>query len=196
MKMKLPIALCILLLSGCATNNLWKDRSTYDETVIGFYLVEGKHEVVAVGKKYNYLFRVEPEMYEAFKLGSEIEFTLHFKDFKMKTTRNYIRGDFKLTAVKAALSESELKKLEDLGFLHGLYDKEIRLEDYISGHRHEGGGILPINEFEQGHDVTIQIPDPAIFSVGKAVLTPYTLAIDTLILIPIIVAVIANGGTR
>ncbi len=185
--MKLILIFTSLLLGGCATSHLWSHQPSYEETVIGFYLVQDKYEVVAVGKKYNYLFKVKPEMYEAFKISHKYDFSLSFENFRSMFD-NRISGRFTLSIDKTELSESELKNFRDLGFMGVL--NPIGLKRFISGTRYQASGIMPMTQFYDGYKVSIKEPNAGLLYAGKATITPLTLAVDTLILIPIALAVI------
>ncbi len=204
--MKLILILTSVLLAGCATSKMWSHAPVYDETIVGFYLVEGKHEVVAVGKKYNYLFKVKPEMYKAFQISSEYDFSLSFDQFKIYFD-NRISGRFSLRADKSKLSESKRVSLEQLGFGSngtGIIESRgkdiIMLSRYISGTRYKADSSIPMTQFENGYKVAIKGKNEGLLYAGKAVITPLTLAIDTLVLIPIVLSIVVFdldvSGTR
>lgn len=199
--MKLILILTSVLLSACVTSKMWNHSPVYDETIVGFYLVEGKHDVVAVGKKYNYLFKVKPEMYEAFRISSEYDFSLSFDQFKISFD-NRITGRFALRADKSVLSESKKEPLKQLGFsVNGSGSRDsIMLSRHMSGTRYKADSNMPMTQFERGYKVAIKGQNEGLLYAGKAVVTPLTLAIDTHILIPVALSIVLFdidvSGTR
>jgi hypothetical protein len=184
MKRFIVIIICSFLLTAC-TSNLWEKKSSYEETVLGFYLIENKREVLVVGEKYSYVFEVNSDMYQAFKLSSRIDFGLQFNYFKM-SENNKTSGSVDLYVNKDKLSGSDIKILKGLNFTSTKTDSNtLELDGLIYGTRYTGEGNLPITTFEKGYKVSIAIPDSVLLHTGKVVATPVTLAFDVLVLTPI-----------
>lgn len=194
--MRFFVLIYCLLLTGC-THLLWENKDSYLETVVGFYLVEDEHKVLAVGENYSYMFEIQPDMYGAIKLSNEIDFTLKFESFSLNE-KNIISGHIELSVAPENLSENQKLTLSKLGFKNSPPKTALYIGNKISGIRYIGEGSLPATKFENDYKVTVEIPDTYLRSTGKVIATPATLTFDVLVMTQIYITIIfiyaANGS--
>ena len=66
--------------------------------------------------------------------------------------------------------------------------------------RYQAGGTEAMRQFDKGYKVQIKEPNEGLLYAGKAAISPLTLAIDTLVLVPIVLTIIVFdidvSGTR
>ena len=178
-----------LSINGCTTHSLWYSKDSYLETILGFYLVDGKNELLAMGEKFSYKFEIKPHIHNAIQLSGEMDYELRLTHFSLNEM-NEISGGVALSVHKDTISDSQIMSLEKLGFKSISLDTVLELETLIQGVRYRGEGKPPAIEFENGYDVVVEIPDTYLLKTGKAIATPFTLVFDTLVLTPIVLTVV------
>ncbi|PNI00288.1 hypothetical protein C1N32_21600 [Vibrio diazotrophicus] len=188
----------LLLLTGC-TRSLWEYNEKYYETLLGFYLVEGEHKVLAVGEKYSYMLELKPNMYDALKLSREVDFSLRLRKFSIDDD-NRISGLVKLTTQVSSISQENVSYLNTLGFQEGVSSSYISDEWQLHGERYLGSDSYPMVTLEKGVTVAIGYQGDKFDVAGRIIATPVTLAFDTLVLTPLMVGVVivyaANGSFK
>lgn len=178
------------LMTSCSTLGLWNYRDRYYEDIKGFYLVQGKYEVLALGSLYSYKFEIDQRLYDVFKTSKKIDFELEFDSFSVSYENN-VDGRFSLSVDKDNLSESEVNVLVSFGFEQKQFNKS-KLELYvnISGVRYIGEGTPPITVFEKPYRVQVTLPDNNVMKTAKVVATPAVLVFDLYVMLPIYIGIV------
>ena len=192
--MRFIYLLCVFVLTGCSMA-LDEKTSSYEETVIGFYLVNDKNEVFIQGKKYNYLFTVSENLYSALTLNSEINLQVNFSSFSIDE-ENAINGGVKLYIKREGLSGSNAKFVENLGFeTHPLYPKgSFELYEKVFGTIYKSDNTLPLSQTSKEYLVSIKTPDSALLKTSKLVGAPFAITFDVLVVVPAYIVILYVGS--
>jgi hypothetical protein len=166
-----------VFLSGC-TSQLWQAPS-YDEKITGFFGVKEKELVIVAGQKYSYVFEASVKFKAVLTESRTNEFNPIYRKFRLDKNNN-VTGHLSLVSYKS----TDKQKLRELGFVEDKYgNMEINFQ--LKGKRYEVEGEYPFEKLEDDHYVLVETPENGIAKAGKIVVTPVTIAIDVLAVVPV-----------
>ncbi|HFQ5414423.1 TPA: hypothetical protein ACGVAS_004389 [Vibrio vulnificus] len=175
MKLFMSSMFMIVLLAGCGTTSmLWEDDS-YWESVSAFTINDNNNLLIVSGKEHAYVFDVAPELKEVLKLSRQIEFTPKLTDFYLNSVGEIV-GELSLSIHSSTLSDADINDLSNLGFSQA----EPMVFIYIlSGNRYSLESNASYIKLDNEYRVRIVQESSAVTNVGRVVVTPATVVIDS-----------------
>ncbi|EGQ9697666.1 hypothetical protein ACNPJX_004741 [Vibrio parahaemolyticus] len=180
MKIICTLIAVILMLSGCmTTSKLWEEHS-YIDSVSSFVLNKNNNDLIVTGKNYAYIFDVSNEFKQVLELSRTMEFTPMLSDFTLSKTGS-ISGNIYLSIKRSLVSEKEQSQLLLLGFTKG---NSMTLTYKLSGSRYSLESEVDHIKLENEYKVKVIQESSAVKNVGQVMLTPATVVIDSVVVIP------------
>ncbi|WMN86239.1 hypothetical protein NI382_08645 [Vibrio parahaemolyticus] len=180
MKIICTLIAVILMLSGCmTTSKLWEEHS-YIDSVSSFVLNKNNNDLIVTGKNYAYIFDVSNEFKQVLELSRTMEFTPMLSDFTLSKTGS-ISGNIYLSIKRSLVSEKEQSQLLLLGFTKG---NSMTLTYKLSGSRYSLEREVDHIKLENEYKVKVIQESSAVKNVGQVMLTPATVVIDSVLVIP------------
>ncbi|ANQ26621.1 hypothetical protein OTK59_04970 [Vibrio natriegens] len=180
MKKICTLMVVILMLSGCmTTSKLWEEHS-YIDSVSSFVLNKNNNDLIVTGKNYAYIFDVSNEFKQVLELSRTMEFTPTLSDFTLSKTGS-ISGQIYLSIKRSLVSEKEQSQLLLLGFTKG---NSMTLTYKLSGSRYSLESEVNHIKLENEYKVKVIQESSAVKNVGQVMLTPATVVIDSVVVIP------------
>ncbi|EHH3082182.1 hypothetical protein MOV00_004489 [Vibrio vulnificus] len=180
MKIICTLIAVILMLSGCmTTSKLWEEHS-YIDSVSSFVLNKNNNDLIVTGKNYAYIFDVSNEFKQVLELSRTMEFTPMLSDFTLSKTGS-ISGNIYLSIQRSLVSEKEQSQLLLLGFTKG---NSMTLTYKLSGSRYSLESEVDHIKLENEYKVKVIQESSAVKNVGQVMLTPATVVIDSVLVIP------------
>ncbi|HGS5597882.1 TPA: hypothetical protein ACMDVU_004595 [Vibrio parahaemolyticus] len=180
MKIICTLIAVILMLSGCmTTSKLWEEHS-YIDSVSSFVLNKNNNDLIVTGKNYAYIFDVSNEFNQVLELSRTMEFTPMLSDFTLSKTGS-ISGNIYLSIKRSLVSEKEQSQLLLLGFTKG---NSMTLTYKLSGSRYSLESEVDHIKLENEYKVKVIQESSAVKNVGQVMLTPATVVIDSVLVIP------------
>ncbi|EGR3203664.1 hypothetical protein ACVXSW_004587 [Vibrio parahaemolyticus] len=180
MKIICTLIAVILMLSGCmTTSKLWEEHS-YIDSVSSFVLNKNNNDLIVTGKNYAYIFDVSNEFKQVLELSRTMEFTPMLSDFTLSKTGS-ISGNIYLSIKRSLVSEKEQSQLLLLGFTKG---NSMTLTYKLSGSRYSLESEVDHIKLENEYKVKVIQESSAVKNVGQVMLTPATVVIDSVLVIP------------
>ncbi|EHU9474420.1 hypothetical protein KZY47_004385 [Vibrio vulnificus] len=180
MKISCTLIAVILMLSGCmTTSKLWEEHS-YIDSVSSFVLNKNNNDLIVTGKNYAYIFDVSNEFKQVLELSRTMEFTPMLSDFTLSKTGS-VSGNIYLSIKRSLVSEKEQSQLLLLGFTKG---NSMTLTYKLSGSRYSLESEVNHIKLENEYKVKVIQESSAVKNVGQVMLTPATVVIDSVLVIP------------
>ncbi|ELV8587609.1 hypothetical protein QNF02_004190 [Vibrio vulnificus] len=180
MKKICTLMVVILMLSGCmTTSKLWEEHS-YIDSVSSFVLNKNNNDLIVTGKNYAYIFDVSNEFKQVLELSRTMEFTPTLSDFTLSETGS-ISGKIYLSIKRSLVSEKEQSQLLLLGFTKG---NSMTLTYKLSGSRYSLESEVNHIKLENEYKVKVIQESSVVKNVGQVMLTPATVVIDSVVVIP------------
>ncbi|WP_038881873.1 MULTISPECIES: hypothetical protein [Vibrio] len=179
--MKTLLLFIALFLSGCTTA-LWAPEYK-QEMIDGFYVKSDSGELFVTASSSAYLFKINKNLGEALTLSREVDFFPSFNDFELRKD-NTIVGTVSLTLLSDEPTLELESQLLSLGFRKDALLKKFRLTEKVTGKRFIVEGDLPLDKLETSQRISIAQPSTFSEAAGKIVVTPATIIIDSVVVVP------------
>ncbi|ELV8706818.1 hypothetical protein QNE98_004402, partial [Vibrio vulnificus] len=129
---------------------------------------------------YAYIFDVSNEFKQVLELSRTMEFTPTLSDFTLSETGS-ISGKIYLSIKRSLVSEKEQSQLLLLGFTKG---NSMTLTYKLSGSRYSLESEVNHIKLENEYKVKVIQESSVVKNVGQVMLTPATVVIDSVVVIP------------
>lgn len=170
----------LIFLSGCTTSKLW-DTPAYNERVTGFFGVKDKNLLIVEGDKYSYVFEANQQFKDVLTASRIHAFIPKYKKFKLDVDGN-VTGTLSLVSYRTA----DINELTRLAFTKNK-DGDMQIDFELKGKRYIVEGSFPFEKLGDRHYVSVETPESNIIATaGKIVVTPATVTIDALMVIPVV----------
>ncbi len=180
MKKICTLMVVILMLSGCMTTSKLREEHSYIDSVSSFVLNKNNNDLIVTGKNYAYIFDVSNEFKQVLELSRTMEFTPTLSDFTLSETGS-ISGKIYLSIKRSLVSEKEQSQLLLLGFTKG---NSMTLTYKLSGSRYSLESEVNHIKLENEYNVKVIQESSVVKNVGQVMLTPATVVIDSVVVIP------------
>ena len=187
---KILLLVTLSLFTSCnTTSKLW--RPAYNENLRSF-LINANQDIVLLGDKYNYVIDDHMHLLKDV-LSSEVHRMtfINEKKTKIEVDRdNYIGGYIVIETFSNRMSRDDFLFLRSWGF-SSQGAEAMSLHIPLRGVRYEMPSYLNAQQYyplNRVYTIRVDSSSSSIGAVGKVVLTPFTLAADTILLIGKIIA--------
>lgn len=168
----------VLILSSCGLTERMLERPQYREEIRQFSLTEDGKNILAVGKKYHYVFQVNNNLNNILNWKYKNLLTPKFGKFSIEDDNEGINGRYRLIVKKEQLPTSEHDWLLRNGFQDKKFDGFV-YNDTILGRRYEKKQEIKLyNEYKEPYILYISENPSVISKTLKITATPITLAAD------------------
>lgn len=182
MKKLCPLLAIFIFMFGC-TNQVWSPAYK-EESIVGFYVVPERNELLVSGKDSGYIFPIGEEFEEILILSMKISFEPILKDFILEKN-NTVSGVVTLMASEKNISQEEESRLYQLGFKKSTFIRDvIECSVKIKGYRYSLEGDMPLKKFAKPYSLRVAQPDSGFDVARKIVSTPGAVVIDAAVVLP------------
>lgn len=168
------VCLCVC---GCTFTGKLYSLDSYTETVSSILITTDGGKLAVLTPRFHYIFDAPQSLVSIMRSGLSNSVKAEFSEFVVDNN-NRITGTIALTVQLADLSIEQRKQANNAGFTRSVgWEMLAKIE--LSGTRYESGGLVTgVKKHKLASTYQITVKDTTTDTVGKALLTPITLAAD------------------